>query len=102
MIPDRWAALIGPEIEQLSRAPFFVLNSEALVGVRDELQRIREGRGTDLELEEDDDVWAVVENARRLDETFSEARRELDERARAELELFAGERLVEASLRYRS
>jgi hypothetical protein len=37
------------------------------VGIRDELQQIREGRGTDLELEEDDDVWAIVDNARQLE-----------------------------------
>jgi hypothetical protein len=55
--PDEWEEVIGREIEQLSRAPFFVLHPEALVAARGELQRIREGRGTDLELEEDDDVW---------------------------------------------
>ena len=54
---EHWQAEIGREIEQLSRAPFFVLNPDALVAVRDELQRIREARGTDLELEEDDATW---------------------------------------------
>ena len=45
--------------------------------------------------------WAVIDNARRLDARLREACRALDERDCAELELFASERLVEASLRYR-
>jgi hypothetical protein len=85
---------------RLSCAPFFVLHPEALVAVRDELRRIRAGRGTDLELEEDDDVWAVVDNARRLDAMLAEMRPGLDDAGREQLELFTAERLVEASLRY--
>jgi hypothetical protein len=69
--------------------------------VRDELNRISEGRGTDLELKEDDDTWAIVDNARRLNAMLAQAHREIDERERMELDLFAAERLVEASLRYR-
>jgi hypothetical protein len=65
--PAEWEEALGWEIDHLSRAPFFVLHPEALVAVRDELQRIRPGRGTDLKLEEDDDIWAVVDIARRLD-----------------------------------
>jgi len=85
-----------------SRAPrAFVQNPEALIGVRDELRRIREARGTDLELDEDDDVSANVDNARRLHDTLTSAKAELEERDRAELERFTAERLVEASLRYR-
>jgi hypothetical protein len=99
--PDQWQDEIGRGIEQLRRAPFFVLNSEALVEVRDELRRIREGRGRDHELEEDDDAWAVIDNASRLDAKLRDARQDLDERGLAELELFTTERLVEASLRYR-
>jgi hypothetical protein len=38
---DHWQALIAQELEQLCRAPFFVLNPDALIGVRDELRRIR-------------------------------------------------------------
>jgi hypothetical protein len=91
---------IGRDIEQLSRAPFFVLHPEALVAVRDEMRRIRAGRGTDLELEEDDDVWAVVDSARRLEARLVEMRLRLDEAGREQLELFTAERLVEASLRY--
>src|SRR5262249_47321829 len=98
---ERWQAEIGREIEQLARAPYFVQEPDALIGVRDELRRIRAGRGTDHELEEDDGVWAIVDNAWRLAAKLSEARRRLDERECAELELFAAERLVEASLRYR-
>jgi hypothetical protein len=92
---------IGREIEQLSRAPFFVLHPEALVAVRDEVRRIRAGRGTDLELEEDDDTWAIVDNARRLNERLVEECRGLDEAESRELELFTLERLVEASMCYR-
>ena len=99
---SEWEAAIGREIEQLSRAPFFVQDPEALlVGVRDELQRIRRGCGTDHELEQDDDTWAVVDNAWRLAAKLTEARQELDGRDCAELELFTAERLVEASMRYR-
>jgi hypothetical protein len=97
----QWQDQVGREIEQLARAPFFVLNPEALVAVRDELQLIRAGRGRDHELEEDDDAWAVIDNARRLDAKLREARCALDERNCAELELFTAERLVEASLRDR-
>jgi hypothetical protein len=39
-----------------------VLNPNALVRVQDELQQIRGEGGTDLGLE-DDDTWAVVDNA---------------------------------------
>jgi hypothetical protein len=92
--------VIGREIDLLSRAPFFVLHPEALVAVRDELGRIRAGRGADHELEEDDDVWAVVDGARRLDAKLADARQDLDEREFAELNLFTTESLVEASLRY--
>jgi hypothetical protein len=53
------------------------------------------------ELQEDDDTWVVVDNARRLNAMLAEARQGLDERERVELGLFAAERLVEASLRYR-
>jgi hypothetical protein len=98
---DRWQDTLGREIEQLSRAPFFVLNPEALVLVRDELKRKGEGRGTDLELEEDDDTWAVVDNARHLTAMLAQARREIDEREPMELDLFTAERLVEVSLRFR-
>jgi hypothetical protein len=100
-VPADWEELIGQEIEELSRATFFVVHPEALVAVRDELQRIRTGRGTDLELESDDDVWAVVGNARRLDAKLAEMRPGLDEAGCKQLELFTAERLVEASLRYR-
>ena len=96
-----WEAAIGREIEQLSRAPLFVQDPQALIGVRDELQRIRRGRGTDHELEEDDDRWAIVDNAWRLAAKLAEARQELDGRDCAELELFTSERRVEASMRYR-
>jgi hypothetical protein len=92
---------IGREIEQLSRAPFFVLHPEALLTVRDELRRIRAGRGTDHELEEDDDVWAVVDNARRIDAQLAEMRASLDDAGCEQLESFTAEQLVEASLRYR-
>ena len=95
------AGEIGREVEQLSRAPYFVQDPEALLGVRDELTRIREGRGTDHELEKDDDTWAVVDNAWRLAAKLSDASRELDERELAELNLFTAERLIDASLRYR-
>jgi hypothetical protein len=71
-VPEDWETAIGEEMEQHSRAPFFVLHPDALVAVRDELRRIRAGRGTDLELEDDDDVWPVVDNARRLDEMLAE------------------------------
>ena len=98
---EQWQATIERQIEQLSRAPFFVLNPGALIEVRHEVRRIREGRGTDVELEEDDDVHVVVDNARRLDTKLSGARRGLGKRERTELDLFAAERLVEASLRFR-
>jgi hypothetical protein len=101
MTIERWQDKLGREIEQLSRAAFFVRHPDALVLVRDELKRISEGRGTDLELEEDDDTWAVVDNARRLSAILAQARQEVDERERVELDLFTAERLVEASLRYR-
>jgi hypothetical protein len=101
MTIERWQHKLGRAIEQLSRAPFFVLHPDALVLVRDELKRIRDGRGTDLELEEDDDTWAVVDNARHLNAMLAQARREIDEGDRVELDLFTAERLVEASLRYR-
>jgi hypothetical protein len=101
MAIERWQDKLGREIERLSCAPFFVQHPDALVLVRDELKRISEGRGTDLELEEDDDTWAIVDHARRLDATLAEARREIDERERLELDLFTAERLVEASLRHR-
>jgi hypothetical protein len=100
VVPDEWEELIGREIEQRSRAPFFVLHPEALIAVRDELQRIRAGRGTDYELEEDDDRWAIVDNAWRLAAKLKEAHQELDRHEGAELELFTVERLVEASLRF--
>jgi hypothetical protein len=99
MISEPWEAEIGREIEQLSRAPFFVVNPEALVGVRDELERIRKGRGTDLD--ENPDMLEIVDNAWGLDAKLAEARPELDEPGQAELELFMAERLVEASLRFR-
>jgi hypothetical protein len=98
---EQWQQVIGREIEQLSRAPFFVLNPGALVAVRDELHVIQNGCGRDHELEQDDDTWAVVDNAWRLHAKVREADRELGRRGRAELELFTAERLVEASLRYR-
>jgi len=98
---EEWEATIGREIEQLSRAPYLVQDPEALIGVRDELQRIREGRGSDHELEDDDGTWAIVDNAWRLAAKLIEARQELAERESAELNLFTAERLVEASLRYR-
>ena len=101
MTVEYWQDRLGREIEQLSCAPFFVQHPEALVLVRDELKRIGEGRGTDLELEEDDDIWAVVDHACRLNATLAEARQGLDERERVELDLFTAERLVEASLRRR-
>jgi hypothetical protein len=98
---DEWETELGRQIEQLSRAPYFVQNPSALVAVRNELQRVREGQGSDLELEEDDDRWAVVDNAWRLAAQLADAGRELDEPDEHELELFVVERLVEASLRYR-
>jgi hypothetical protein len=101
MTIECWQDKLGREIEQLSSAPFFVQHPAALVSVRDELKRISQGRGTDLELEEDDDIWAVVDNACRLNAMLAEARRGLDERERVELDLFTAERLVEASLRCR-
>jgi hypothetical protein len=88
MTLERWQEKLGREIEQLSRAPFFVQHPDALVLVRDELKRIREGRGTDLELEEDDDTWAVVDNARRLNAVLARAGQEIDELERTELDLF--------------
>jgi len=81
-------ATIRREIEQLSRAPYLVQDPEALIGVRDELQRIREGRGSDHELEDDDGTWAIVDNAWRLAAKLIEARQELAERESAELNLF--------------
>ena len=101
MTIERWQDKLGREIERLSRAPFFVQHPDALVLVRDELKRISKGRATDLELEEDDDTWTVVDNARRLNAILVEARREIDQLERVELDLFTAERLVEASLRYR-
>jgi hypothetical protein len=98
---DDFEAVICREIEQLFRAPSFVIHPEALVAVRDELRRIRAGRGIDLELEENDDVWAVVDNARRIDVMLAKMRPGLDDAGREQLELFTAERVVEASLRYR-
>jgi hypothetical protein len=46
-------------------------------------------------------MWAIVDNAGRLDAKLAELRHELDACGRAELELVAAERLVEVSLRYR-
>jgi hypothetical protein len=45
-----------------------------------ELKRIRAGRGTDLELEEDDEVWAVFGNAGYIQAKHVELQ-ELDEAA---------------------
>jgi hypothetical protein len=101
MTIERWQDKLGREIEQLSRAAFFVQHPDALVLVRDELKRISEGRGTDLELEEDGDTWAVVDNARQLNAMLAQAHRGLDRVNAWELDLFTAERLVEASLRYR-
>jgi hypothetical protein len=98
---DEWETELGRQIEQLSRAPCFVQIPLALVDVRNELRRVGEGLGSDLELKEDDDRWAVVDNAWRLAVQLADAGRELDERDDRELELFVVERLVEASLRYR-
>lgn len=98
---NEWEAEIGREIEELSRAVFFVLRPEALVAVRDEMQRIRVGSGTDDQANADDYTSAVVDNARRLNARLAEMCRGLGEAATSELELFAAERLVEASLRYR-
>ena len=67
-----------------------MLTPEALIDVRDELMRIREGRGTDLELEEDDAVWAVVDNAQRLATKLAEARPGLGRARTTELDLFTG------------
>jgi hypothetical protein len=61
---------------------------------------IRAGRGTDHELEEDDDEWGVVDNAWRIAAKLRAARQELDHLDGTELELFMAERLVEASLRF--
>jgi hypothetical protein len=80
-------AEIGREIEQLSRAPFFVLRPDALVAVRDEFLRIRAGSGTDVEAGADDYTSAVVDNARRLNERLAEGCRGLDEARSKELEL---------------
>jgi hypothetical protein len=71
-------------IEQLARAPFFVLNPEALIDVRDERRRMREGRGADLELEEGNHVYAAVDNAQRIETNLSESRGRLDERERTD------------------
>jgi hypothetical protein len=79
----------------------FVQEPDALVAVGDELRRIREGRGADHELEQDDETWAIDDNAWRLAAKLHVARRELDEREPEEPDLFTAERPVEASLRYR-
>jgi hypothetical protein len=93
VIVERWFLEIEREVEQLSRAPFFVLNPEALLDVGDELRRIRSGSGRDHELEEDDYDWAIIDNARHLDAKLAEARRQLDEREFADVEWFTRQRL---------
>jgi hypothetical protein len=98
---NEWEHEIGREIEQLSRAPFFVLRPDALVAVRDELECIRAGSGADLEAGADDYSSALVDNACRLNARLAEIGGGLDEAGSKELELFTAERLVEASLRYR-
>jgi hypothetical protein len=72
-----------------------------LIEVADELRRIRLGSGRDHELEEDDDEWAIIDNARHLHAKLSEARRQLDEHELADVEWFTRQRLFAASHRYR-
>jgi hypothetical protein len=98
-LDDRHGAM-EQEIQQLSRAPFFVLSPDALIEVGDELQRTRLGSGRDHELEEDGEEWAVIDNARHLDTKLAEARRQLDEREFADVEWFTRQRLFAASNRY--
>jgi hypothetical protein len=100
VVLDEWLGALEREVDQLSRAPHFVLEPLALVDVRDEMRRIRSGTGTP-DVETSNDSRPVVENARVIAERLEDARRVLLVEDHEELVRFTEERLVEASLRYR-
>jgi hypothetical protein len=79
------------EIDTLARAPYFVHDPAALRDVRDEMLRIRLGKGS-----KDKPLDPVIDNARALATTLESAGRELSHIEVEDVELFARERLVEA------
>jgi hypothetical protein len=97
---DEWLGALDRHVDQLSRAPHFVLEPPALVDVRDEMRRIRSGNGTPDGAASNDNR-PVIENARVIAEQLEDARHVLLVEDHEELVRFTEERLVEASLRYR-
>jgi hypothetical protein len=56
---DQWRDRIEQEVAVLTRAPFFVLEPNALIEVRGEIRRLRCGRASP-----DDGSCPIIDNAR--------------------------------------